>query len=268
MAEGTHLARLLRSAVCGVEAIALTSSRSFPRHAHDQFGVGILDRGAHRSWSGIGPVEATAGDIITVNPGEMHDGSPVQGRVRAWRMLYFDPGFLAGEVLEELPGTVELARPAVRDAQLAGHFNRLFSAVTALQPEALAVEQDMLRTVMHLLGRYGSRPFTLRGSPPFVTRALQRLDAAPELPVTLAELAALSGVSRFQLIRGFARWVGTTPHAYVLQKRVRLARRLLAVGRSPAEAAAEAGFADQSHLTRAFTRQLGITPARYRATLA
>jgi AraC-like DNA-binding protein len=82
--------------------------------------------------------------------------------------------------------------------------------------------------------------------------------------VTLAELAALSGVSRFQLLRGFAREIGITPHAYLVQLRVRLARRLLAQGHTPAQAALLAGFADQSHLTRAFVRQCGITPGGYR----
>jgi AraC-like DNA-binding protein len=93
------------------------------------------------------------------------------------------------------------------------------------------------------------------------------LDAAPEVPTSLAELAAFSGVSRFQLLRGFAREVGTTPHAYLVQRRVRLVRRLLAAGRSPANAALLAGFADQSHMTRAFVRQFGITPGRYSAAI-
>ena len=87
--------------------------------------------------------------------------------------------------------------------------------------------------------------------------------------MTSARRRACRGCSPFsQLLRGFARAVATTPHAYLLQLRVRLARRLLAAGRYPAEAAAEAGFADQSHLTRAFSRQLGVTPARFRAAVA
>jgi AraC-like DNA-binding protein len=101
-----------------------------------------------------------------------------------------------------------------------------------------------------------------------VLKAIRRLDAAPEVPTSLTELAALSGVSRFQLLRGFAREVGTTPHAYLVQRRVRLVRRLLTAGRSPADAAVLAGFADQSHMTRAFVRQFGITPGRYRAAIA
>jgi AraC-like DNA-binding protein len=94
------------------------------------------------------------------------------------------------------------------------------------------------------------------------------MDAAPELPFTLGELAAFSGVSRFQFLRGFAREAGITPHAYLVQRRVRLARQLLANGETPAQAAVQAGFADQSHMTRAFGRQFGITPSRYRAAIA
>ena len=268
MKGSLHRAEQRRSTVSGIEAFALTSDCSFPRHAHDQFGVGVLHTGAHRSWSGIGHVEAGAGDVITVNPGEMHDGDPVRGHVRSWRMLYLDPGFVARVLDEDLNGEAEIARPVLRDSLLADQFARLFASLTAPVPDALDAEEGMVRMLAHLLARHGTRPLIPSGPPPSVTRALRRLTDAPERPATLAELAALSGVSRFQLLRGFTRAVGVTPHAFLLQQRVRLARRLLAAGRRPAEAAAEAGFADQSHLTRAFRRQLGVTPARYRAAVA
>jgi transcriptional regulator GlxA family with amidase domain len=101
-----------------------------------------------------------------------------------------------------------------------------------------------------------------------VAKVLQRLNSAPEQPVSLAELAELAGLSRFQLLRAFARQIGTTPHAYLIQKRVSIARQRLASGAMPAEVAAETGFADQSHLSRAFLRYVGVSPARYRAALA
>jgi AraC-like DNA-binding protein len=48
---------------------------------------------------------------------------------------------------------------------------------------------------------------------------------------------------------------------------VRVARRLLSRGVSPVVAAAEAGFADQAHLTRWFRRYYGVTPGAYRGAL-
>nr|WP_283094320.1 helix-turn-helix transcriptional regulator [Pantoea sp. JGM49] len=83
----------------------------------------------------------------------------------------------------------------------------------------------------------------------------------------MSELATLCGLSRFQLLRSFAREVGMTPHAYLMQLRVRNARQWLAKGNSVADAAVMSGFADQSHLTRAFSRQMGITPARYQKAI-
>ncbi|HIP78910.1 MAG TPA: AraC family transcriptional regulator, partial [Kiloniellaceae bacterium] len=58
---------------------------------------------------------------------------------------------------------------------------------------------------------------------------------------------------------------GTTPHAYLTQHRVKKARGYLREGLPLAEAAVASGFADQSHMTRAFVRQFGISPGRYRA---
>ena len=248
-----HRAVTHRSAVPGIEAFSLTSDRSFPRHAHDHFG--------------IGHVEAGAGDMITVNPGEMHDGDPVQGRTRAWRMLYLDPGVVARALSDDLQGDAEIARPVLDDPFLRNHFARAFASLTTRVPDTFHADESVVRLLAHLMTCHGSRRLPTSDHPPPVAQALRRIVDLPEQPITLAELAALSGVSRFQLLRGFARTVGTTPHAYLLQQRVRLARRLLAAGHYPAEAAADAGFADQSHLTRAFQRQLGVTPARYRAAV-
>ncbi len=112
MREERHLARQHRSGLPGLEAVSVSSDRAFPRHAHDQVGIGIVLAGGHRSWSGIGTVEAFPGDVITVNPGEIHDGLPVQARVRTWQMLYLDPSLIDDLIGEEIPGEVEItARP-------------------------------------------------------------------------------------------------------------------------------------------------------------
>jgi AraC-like DNA-binding protein len=248
--------------------MTLVSNHHFPRHSHDQFGVGVIAFGGQRSWSGVGSVTASAGEMIMVNPGEMHDGAPLDSSARAWRMIYLDPALMASETEDEFAGPVEIVRPVARDPLLARHFTGLFGCLIEICPDRLAIEETLLRCLMCLLRRHGMAKSSSTGRTPLVTKALQRLDSVPAAGVSLAELAALSSVSRFQLLRGFTKELGITPHAYLVQRRVLVARRLLADGQTPAQAALVAGFADQSHMTRAFVRQLGITPGRYRAAIA
>jgi AraC-like DNA-binding protein len=263
-----HQVEQLKTNIPGIEARTLVSNHQFPRHSHDQFGIGVIAFGAQRSWSGVGPVQAGAGDVIMSNPGEIHDGLPLDGDVRGWRMLYFDPAVLVREVEEEIVGQVEIVHPVAHDPLLAGHFAQLFGCLTASRSDGLAREENLLRSLMYLLRQHGMARPSSSGPSPSVAKAIQRLESAPETSISLAELALLSGVSRFQLLRGFARDIGITPHAYLVQRRVLLVRRFLADGQTPAQAAVRAGFADQSHMTRAFVRQFGITPGRYRAAVA
>ncbi|WP_343870185.1 AraC family ligand binding domain-containing protein, partial [Caenispirillum bisanense] len=117
----------LPCALAGVQAVAADTARRFGRHTHDQFGIGLLHRGAQASASGRGAVEATAGDIITVNPGEVHDGSPLGGGARAWRMLYLDPAVVAAAVADLTedaagPGARESPAPVPLDGATAAAF--------------------------------------------------------------------------------------------------------------------------------------------------
>jgi hypothetical protein len=48
-----------------VQAVEACSRHAFPRHTHDGYGIGLIVRGAQRSWSGRGTVEAGPGSIIT-----------------------------------------------------------------------------------------------------------------------------------------------------------------------------------------------------------
>ena len=115
MASRTHRAKQYRSVIPGVAPMMFASNHHFPRHSHDQFGVGVIASGGQRSWSGVGTVRALAGDVIMVNPGEMHDGAPLDGAVREWRIIYLDPAVVACEADEEFVGTAEIVRPVARD---------------------------------------------------------------------------------------------------------------------------------------------------------
>jgi AraC-like DNA-binding protein len=111
------------------------------------------------------------------------------------------------------------------------------------------------------------------GSAPRVdARALERarrfLDAERTRVVHSAELESVTGLSRYDLARQFRAMLGTSPHRYLLMRRLDLARELIHRGRALVEVAHDAGFADQAHFTRVFKSAFGLTPARYRALRA
>jgi AraC-like DNA-binding protein len=250
--------------LAGIDAMSASSARAFPRHTHDQYGIGVVDSGGHASWSGRGQVEAGPGHCICVNAGEVHDGRAIGGRSRAWRILYFDPTVLAGlctDIREGTQRSFTFTAPVFADRGL----HRLFDAAFRYRAgrDVMSCETAVLRLVARLGVHSTTRPVRGEGPTACIRRVIERIDADPAATLTLAELAAEAGLSRYQLIRGFAGELGLTPHAYVLQRRIALAQRLIRAGRELAEVATEAGFCDQSHLTRWFVRQFGVTPRRY-----
>lgn len=87
--------------------------------------------------------------------------------------------------------------------------------------------------------------------------------ALPHETVTLEQLAAVSALSRFHLVRSFTKQFGLPPHAYLLEVRIKKAQALLRSGMSCLEVAPSVEFADQSHFTRHFKKIMGVTPSRY-----
>ena len=142
---------------------------------------------------------------------------------------------------------------------------RLRRVSSAADPDE-ACEAESLG--FELLGAAFRGPGESRADPPWLARVVERLrDDVPERP-SVSSLAAEAGVHPVHLARVFRRSRGETIASYVRRIRVQRAARLLA-GRNQAfeniaAIAAGAGFADQSHMTRAFRRVTGTTPAMLR----
>ncbi|MCP1626566.1 AraC family transcriptional regulator [Pseudomonas nitroreducens] len=258
-----HRVNCTTAALPGLRAVEILTQRSFPRHAHDEYGIGVMLEGGHRSWSGRGQVEAQPCDIITVSPNELHDGIPLRGEPRRWWMLYVEPTLIAQLAGAELASR-EFALPALADPQLA----RRIAGLLQRLPRACADEAS--EGVLDLFGELLDQPVDTRTTALHsrsVARMLERIHDDPRNAPALAELAGIAGLTPYAALRRFRRELGTTPHAYLLQYRVRQAHKAIGEGRTLADAAQLAGFADQPHMTRAFARQLGLTPGQWRSSL-
>ena len=263
-----HRSQVFGSPWEGVHGTVMESARHYGRHWHATYGVGLLDRGAQSSASGRGKVDAYAGDLITTNPGEVHDGRPLGGPSRRWRMVYVDPGVMAA-MMDGAATDVALTRPVIQDARLGGTLRRLFArlddwraAPDARRIEALACEES-LAELCGLLRDNHSTAAPSREAAADVKRVRERLADELLAPPTLAELAAMTGLSTYQVLRRFEKAYGVPPHAWLVLQRAERARHLIRNGADLAQAAAASGFSDQSHMTRIFARQFGFTPGAW-----
>lgn len=244
------------------------TSRAYARHSHDQYGIGVIDSGGHSSWSGRGQVEAGPGELICCNPGEVTDGRAVGTRPRSWRMLYLEleaMRVLCEDVADRPMTNFTFAEPVFLSEATRALFDQVFAHAWRLDShvELMPCETALLRLVA-LLQSHSAEPKTDQNGPVgSIRRAKNRIDADPAAAITLSDLAGEAGLSRLQLLRAFSVQLGLTPHAYIVQQRVQLARRLIRERHPLAEVAMLAGFYDQPHMTRWFVKQFGVTPRRY-----
>jgi AraC family transcriptional regulator len=123
---------------------------------------------------------------------------------------------------------------------------------------------------VHLLRNYAAATFhepSGKGklSPGQIRWLTEYIDSRLHESLNLETLAAVVGLGMWTFTRHFRESFGRTPHAYVIERRIDRAQRLLAQSSLPIkEVAAVCGFADQAHMTRVFQTHLHTTPAALR----
>jgi AraC-like DNA-binding protein len=250
----------------GVEALHARFVRhAYRPHSHPTWTVAVVERGAARFTVDAAEERAGSGELFVLEPEAVHTGMAAVPEGWQYKVLYIEPELLPAWDERDAPGP-RAARwtvfrdPGLRDALLDAH------RALAEEPPGLAVDEAVLRAVDGLRPHMRPGPPRRRGGRAehaAVRRAVAHLRERWNERVTLAELAAVAGLSRFELARRFRAQTGLAPHAFQTNLRVARARALLAGGSAPAAVAAACGFADQAHLTRTFRVAVGVTPARY-----
>jgi AraC-like DNA-binding protein len=177
-------------------------------------------------------------------------------------MIYVDPALVCAALGGSAPPFVREA--VAQDDELAAIIDEAFDDFPHA-PAPMAVDGMIARLADTLDRRSDRRPARSgpRHSLAAAERARQLLEETTDPAISSADLERATGLDRYALARAFRTAFGSSPHRYLVARRVARAQRLLATGASLAEAAAGAGFADQSHFTRHFKAHLGLTPGRY-----
>ena len=195
-----------------------------------------------------------------MNPGDVHDGHPLGGPSRHWFTVYLD-----ANVMAEHAGRSDIAftRAAFVDAPVR---SAIASLLTRMQEgDALSFDEALTDACAAMLHGHSTLRPAREGGDCDLSRVIERLGDAPSHAPTLDELARIAGLGKFQLLRRFRKRFGVTPHDWLVQRRADRARALIRTGTSLVEAAAASGFADQSHMTRAFVQRFGFTPGAWQA---
>jgi AraC-like DNA-binding protein len=239
-----------------------------------EYVFGVISRQPMRSRRGRERRLVRPGQLVAWDPSGAHAGTAVDERPWTARLMIVEAAGLSALAADEEAGVlcdVAFPEPVISDPDLARSFVDLHAA---LEAPATQLEYDgrLAEWLRALTERSAARrPKRLPvsdGDDKAFRLALDYLRDQPERNVSLDELAISAGIGKFRLIRLFRQRTGLPPHALQLAYRIQSARRLLEAGQTIAEAAATAGFADQSHLHRHFQRGLGVTPAEYQRRLA
>jgi AraC-like DNA-binding protein len=275
-----HEVRAWRPGGAGVREVlhARFAEHGYPPHTHATWTVLVVDAGAI-SYALDRRAHGTVGTDVTVLPPHVvHDGRPAGAAGFVKRVLYLEPGVLPDELIGRA-----VDRPTIRDAALRRAIGALHDGLApgsrvAARPgtgpdtfdaDTLDADSRLALVAERLAGWLARRrPPAAAAVPGSARRRLASalrdlMDADVAGGVVLADAARELGADPAVLVRAFSATFGITPHAYLVARRLELARDLLLDGVRPAAAATEAGFYDQAHLTRHFRRFLATTPGRF-----
>jgi len=241
-------------------------NQRFSRHAHDGYALGVIEAGALAFRYRGCQVVAPAGSVSLAQPGVPHDGAAAVPEGWRYRMLYLPEKALA-PVLPEGAPPPHFRPGVIEDPWLATLIARTHRVLLAPEPGLLAKQTLLLALLATWIGRHADAPPvtpSVGREPRAVRLVLTMLEEHFAENPSLDDLAEAVGLSPWYLARVVTLTTGLPPHAHLLEFRLRNVRARLAGPQRLADIAALVGFADQSHLSRAFRARFGLTPGAYR----
>ena len=238
----------------------------FPNHFHEYYVIGVIEDGERVLSCKDQEYTITKGDVLLFNPGDDHACVQCDGGTLDYRGFNITKEVML-DLAEEVTGRRELPgffHNVLSDGEIACYLRSLHESVMK-GSDGSGKEEDLLFLLSLLIQRYG-QPF--ESCIPECREEIEKACAFMEQHyaerIYLDQICRFAGSSRSTLLRAFARSKGVTPYRYLETIRIGKAKKLLEQGVSPAQAALQTGFYDQSHFTDQFKRFIGLTPGIYR----
>jgi AraC family transcriptional regulator len=253
---GVTRTRALDVAMGSVASVVFPAALELPSHAHPSTTIAVVLGGGFLGIHRAHERDCPPATVLVEPAGEPHGN---RFGARPTRVVLFSLSAAdGGSALDSLARQLSFDRDPYAVA-IATQVAAEIEHPDDVSP--LAVEGWVLQLVANL-----SRTRLDRDRPRWLRTARELLDERFAEPLRLADIAEAVGVEPARLARGFRRAYQEPVSSYIRRQRVAAAARLLADVDEPiARIASTVGFADQSHLTRAFVRHMRTTPGRYRS---
>ena len=234
----------------------------FSLHRHDTYAIGVTRFGIQSFFYRGSWHRARRGEIHILYPDELHDGAAGTEDGFGYRIAYIDPWLLqqalGGRGLPFVRDPVQTPNTAWRS-----FLDKLWQAEVC-DDEILRVEFAV--EAVDCLEAATGKPTDPRG--PISMRGLNRAREAiadnPACGLRATQLEQLADMDRWSLARGFRAAFGTSPTRYRTMRQLERVRDRIEAGVPLAQAALEAGFSDQSHMTRRFREAFGMSPRQWK----
>lgn len=239
---------------------AYFSGHGYGPHRHDTYAIGLTLAGV-QSFNYCGEMRhSLPGGTIVLHPDEKHDGHAGTQEGFKYRMIYVKPSLiqevLGGKPLPFIANGISNDPRILRVANVL--LQNLDNSLDSLE------EDDAIYDLAIALSEISGATRIIQPLDYLAAkRAKELIHDGIEQSITLDELASHAGRNRWSLSQDFRQLFGTSPHRYMTMRRLELIKISLVRGDLLADAAIAAGFFDQCHMTRHFTKAFGLSPAKW-----
>jgi len=242
---------------------------SFPKHFHDDYLIQIINKGNNSFYCNGGNYHAVPGDIVLINPGEIHNGNCAIDELLEYNVFYVNPSawanLLGNDFNTSSPNTFLFSKTVVKDYVLFSMIDRYFKAISSGN-----AAESYLYQYLDILTYITERYLSIKPKSALPHYYAETIESLKEYicdnldnKLRLEELAKVAAISPFHLLRLFTKYTGITLHQFILVRRIEKAKDLLKNKYSISDVCYTLGFSDQSHFTRCFKRMIGLTPRQY-----
>ncbi|HWP97535.1 MAG TPA: AraC family transcriptional regulator [Syntrophomonadaceae bacterium] len=237
----------------------------FPMHIHEKFCMGTIAKGQAILECKNSTFPLSVENLYFLNAGEAHQIKPSDEEGFDHVVFCFGYEFLKNYFGPNKTAGFRFNTAVVYNHSLGQRFIDFYRLVINKDAE-MNLEYELLDLLAEIYEFCSFTECQIDGnktSLEIITMACAFIKENCYKNLSLDELAAYAALSKFHFSRVFKEVMWISPYEFQIQARIKLARDMLLNKESIADVALTLGFNDQSHFSRFFKRDTGLTPAEY-----